>query len=100
MLKSASAQIAIIGIDIAKNSFHVVGHNNQGAIVLRQKWSRGQIEAALKHAALPDRHLIANLPWGMVGAVIAVALLAVIGLMLERGIVVRQGIRFLRTELP
>ena len=30
-----------IGIDIGKNSFHVVGHNERGAIVLRQKWSRG-----------------------------------------------------------
>jgi transposase len=34
-----------IGIDIAKNSFHVVGHDERGAIVLRQKWSRGQVEA-------------------------------------------------------
>jgi transposase len=47
MPKTASAQIAVIGIDIGKNSFHVVGHNKQGAIVLRQKWSRGQIEARL-----------------------------------------------------
>jgi transposase len=34
-----------IGIDIGKNSFHVVGHDERGAIVLRQKWSRGQVEA-------------------------------------------------------
>ena len=34
--------IAVIGIDIGKNSFHVVGHDARGAIVLRQKWSRGQ----------------------------------------------------------
>ena len=26
--------------DIGKNSFHVVGHDQRGAIVLRQKWSR------------------------------------------------------------
>ena len=45
--------IAVIGIDIGKNSFHVVGHDARGAIVLRQKWSRGQVEARL---ALPDRH--------------------------------------------
>jgi hypothetical protein len=31
--------------DIGKNSFHVVGHDERGAIVLRQKWSRGQVEA-------------------------------------------------------
>ena len=49
MPKTASAQIAVIGIDIGKNSFHVVGHNEQGAIVLRQKWSRGQIEARLSN---------------------------------------------------
>ena len=39
--------IAMIGIDIGKNSFHVVGHDKRGAIVLRQKWSRGQVEARL-----------------------------------------------------
>jgi transposase len=33
--------------DIGKNSFHVVGHDARGAIVLRQKWSRGQVEARL-----------------------------------------------------
>jgi transposase len=47
MTKSASAPIAVIGIDIGKNSFHVVGHDSRGAIVLRQKWSRGQLEARL-----------------------------------------------------
>ena len=42
---------AVIGIDIGKNSFHVVGQNQRGVIVLRQKWSRGQVEARL--AILP-----------------------------------------------
>jgi transposase len=56
MPKTASAQIAVIGIDIGKNSFHVVGHDKRGSIVLRQKWSRGQIEARL-----------ANLPSCLVG---------------------------------
>jgi transposase len=37
--------IAIVGIDIGKNSFHIIGLDNRGAIVLRQKWSRSQIEA-------------------------------------------------------
>ena len=45
MSQTASTQIAVIGIDIGKNSFHVVGHDERGAIVLRQKWSRGQVEA-------------------------------------------------------
>jgi transposase len=42
----ATAQTAIgaIGIDIGKNSFHIVGLDDRGAIVLRQKWSRNQVE--------------------------------------------------------
>ena len=47
MPNPASNQIAIIGIDIGKNSFHIVGLDKRGAIVLRQKWSRGQVEARL-----------------------------------------------------
>jgi transposase len=43
MPKTASTRIAVIGIDIGKNSFHVVGLDRRGAIVLRQKWSRGQV---------------------------------------------------------
>ncbi len=35
----------VAGIDIGKNSFHIVGLDQRGAIVLRQKWSRGQVEA-------------------------------------------------------
>ena len=34
-------RIAVVGIAIGKNSFHIVGLDNRGAIVLRQKWSRG-----------------------------------------------------------
>src|ERR1700756_4058962 len=48
--------IAAIGIDIGKNSFHVVGQDERGALVLRQKWSRGQVEARL-----------ANLPACLIG---------------------------------
>jgi hypothetical protein len=29
--------IAVIGIDIGKNSFHLVGQDRRGALVLRQK---------------------------------------------------------------
>src|SRR5262249_21028458 len=36
-------------IDIGKNSFHVVGLDRRGAIVLRQKWSRGQVEVRLSN---------------------------------------------------
>jgi transposase len=47
---------AVIGIDIGKNSFHIVGQDQHGAIVLRQKWSRGQVETRL-----------ANLPPCLIG---------------------------------
>jgi transposase len=47
MSQSLNSAIAVIGIHIGKNSFHVVGLDDRGAIVLRQKWSRGQIEVRL-----------------------------------------------------
>jgi transposase len=43
MSQKLKTPIAVIGIDIGKNSFHVVGLDDRGAIVLRQKWSRGQV---------------------------------------------------------
>src|SRR5664280_826778 len=45
MAEALKNSIAFVGIDIGKNSFHVVGLDGRGAIVLRQKWSRGQVEA-------------------------------------------------------
>jgi hypothetical protein len=56
MSEKLNSAIAVIGIDIGKNSFHVVGHDRRGAIVLRQKWSRGQVETRL-----------ANLPPCLIG---------------------------------
>jgi transposase len=56
MAHKLNSGIAVIGIDIGKNSFHVVGHDKRGAILLRQKWSRGQVEARL-----------ANLPPCLIG---------------------------------
>ena len=47
MSQTLNTAIVVIGIDIGKNSFHVVGHDMRGAIVLRQKLSRGQVEARL-----------------------------------------------------
>src|SRR5881409_2640992 len=47
MSQTANSAIAVIDIDIGKNSFHVVGHDARGAIVLRKKWSRGQVETRL-----------------------------------------------------
>src|SRR5215467_1887396 len=56
MSQKLNSAIALVGIDIGKNSFHVVGHDRRGAIVLRQKWSRGQVETRL-----------ANLPPCLIG---------------------------------
>ena len=47
MSQNLNSAVDVIGIDIGKNSFHVVGLDTRGAIVLRQKWSRGQVEARL-----------------------------------------------------
>jgi transposase len=51
MSQKLNSEIAAIGIDIGKNSFHIVGQDQRGAIVLRQKWSRGQVES--RFANLP-----------------------------------------------
>ena len=56
MSQTLNTSIAAVGIDIGKNSFHLVGQDRRGAIVLRQKWSRGQVEARL-----------ANLPPCLIG---------------------------------
>jgi transposase len=37
-------EIAVVGIDIGKTSFHVIGLDRRGAVVLRQRWSRSQVE--------------------------------------------------------
>jgi transposase len=51
MSQILNSKIDVIGIDIGKNWFHVVGQDRRGALVLRQKWSRGQVEA--RFANLP-----------------------------------------------
>lgn len=56
MSQKSNTAIAVIGIDIGKNSFHVAGLDERGAITLRQKWSRGQVETRL-----------ANLPPCLIG---------------------------------
>ena len=43
--------IAVIGIDIGKNSFHVVGLAGRGAVALRQRWSRGRQTAPASQRA-------------------------------------------------
>jgi len=41
------ATLSIIGIDVGKNSFYLVGSDELGAIVLRRKFSRGRVEKFL-----------------------------------------------------
>src|SRR4029434_861125 len=53
---SPSAAIATLGIDLGKNSFHLIGQDERGAIVLRIKLSRAQ---------LPQR--LANIPPCLIG---------------------------------
>ena len=38
MSNKSNSTVTAMGIDIGKNSFHVVGLDQRGAIVLRQKW--------------------------------------------------------------
>src|SRR5512144_920890 len=47
MPQKLNTAIVVIGIDIGKNWFHIVGLDERGAIVLRQKWSRGQVAVRL-----------------------------------------------------
>jgi transposase len=56
MRNSPAVQVAVLGIDIGKNTFHAVGLDQRGAIVLRQKWTRSQLASRL-----------ANLPTCLIG---------------------------------
>jgi transposase len=47
MSNRISSIVTTMGIDIGKNAFHVVGLDQRGAIVLRQRWSRRQVEVRL-----------------------------------------------------
>jgi hypothetical protein len=40
MSQILNAAITVVGIDIGKNSFHIVGHDERGVIVLRQRSRR------------------------------------------------------------
>ena len=55
MSQTVPTAIAVIGIDIGKNTFHVDGHHERGAIVLRQKWSRGQVETRSHPGSFANR---------------------------------------------
>ena len=57
MSEKLNSEIAVIGIDIGKNSFHLVGQDWRSRIVLRQKWSRGQVRVKRTTIATPRRLL-------------------------------------------
>jgi transposase len=56
MPRQCKDTVAVLGIDIGKNTFHLVGLSERGAIILRLKLSRRQLEARL-----------ANLPPCLIG---------------------------------
>ena len=47
MPKSSNSMIAVIGIDLGKNTFHVIGLDNRGRIVFRRKFTRSSLEARM-----------------------------------------------------
>ncbi len=56
--KSTNVAISIIGIDLGKNSFHLVGLDKRGAIALQIKLSRGRLErhnGCTMTASLPEK---------------------------------------------
>ena len=44
MTRQSSKIVTTLGIDIGKNSFHLIGLDERGAIVLRKKLTRSQLE--------------------------------------------------------
>jgi hypothetical protein len=45
--QKAPDTITTIGVDLGKNTFHLVGLDSRGAVVLQQKVTRGQLERRL-----------------------------------------------------
>ena len=50
MSQKINARVGVVGVDIGKNSFRIVGQDYRGEIVLRQKWS--QVEARFVYGCL------------------------------------------------
>ena len=57
MSHKLNAAIVVIGIDIGKNSFHVVGLDRRGAIVLRQKVSWPTSGPGISTRTRPGTHM-------------------------------------------
>lgn len=47
--QKSTAEVAVIGIDIGKTTFHLIGQDQRGAIVMRAKVSRGQLMRRLSN---------------------------------------------------
>ncbi len=45
--QTTAETIATIGIDLGKNTFHLIGMDARGKIVLRRKIARGQLQSCL-----------------------------------------------------
>src|SRR5262249_26428863 len=56
MSQNFNSAVAVIGIDIGKNSFHVVGLADRGAIVASEVVAWADRSTASQFAAVPNRH--------------------------------------------
>ena len=57
MSQTLKTTIAVVGIDIGKNSFHIVGLDQRGAIALRRKMIAGPSwKTRFPDIHVPDRH--------------------------------------------
>ena len=55
--KTAATVAHTIGIDTGKNTLHLIGLDDKGAIVLREKIARGRIRSMVRQcAAVSDRN--------------------------------------------
>src|SRR5207244_1038378 len=91
--KTEAGLACTIGIDTGKNTLHLVGLDAKGAVVLRDKLARGRIAAQLALQAL--HRVRSRLIGGRTAAINQIR-----SFLLERGITLRQGLRFLRQQLP
>ena len=64
-------EINVVGIDIAKRVFHLVGMNERGKIVLRRRCSRGEVLPLMGHSGA-NHNGDGSLWWrSLLGAVLA-----------------------------
>ncbi len=49
--QNPSAEIAVIGIDTGKSKFHLIGQDERGAVIMRAKVSRRQLD--IRVASIP-----------------------------------------------